>query len=89
MRVLKRVDLVGLLLALATGATWWLGESGHGGLAPWAVGSVLALAGFKGLLIAWDYMELRCAPALWRRLVLGWLAVVIGLIAVASLLLPR
>ncbi len=89
MKSLSRIDIVGLVLALATGATWWLGESRHGGLAPWAVGAVLALAGFKGFLIAWDYMALRHAPALWRRLVLGWLAVVVGLIAVASLLLPR
>lgn len=89
MKVLNRIDAIGLLLALATGATWWLGERGPGNLAPWAVGAVLALAGFKGFLIAYDYMELRGAPALWRRLVLGWLALVVGLMVVASLLLPR
>ena len=49
---------------------------------------MLALSVFKGALIALDYMELRTAPALWRRAVMGWLAVVIGLVLLASLL-PR
>jgi hypothetical protein len=31
-------------------------------------------------------MELRSAPALWRRVVLGWLVVVLGLIALFSVL---
>jgi hypothetical protein len=89
MKIFQRIDVIGLLLVGATGGTWWLGEGGHGELAPWAMAVVLALAGFKGFLIANDYMELRCAPALWRRLVLGWLVLVIGLIALVSLLLPR
>ena len=46
--------------------------------------AVLALSALKGALIALDYMELRSAPALWRRLVMGWLVVVLGLIAVVS-----
>ncbi len=41
---------------------------------------------FKMLLIALDYMELWQAPALWRRAVLGWLVVVLGLIASLSVL---
>ena len=39
----------------------------------------------KGVLIVQDFMEMRHAPALWRRLVLGWLYVVVGLITVAWL----
>lgn len=89
MNHLHRIDVIGFLLALATGATWWLGERGHGDLAPWAVGCVLALAGFKGFLIAYEFMELRGAPPLWRALVLGWLAVTVGLIGVVTLLLAR
>lgn len=86
---LHRIDLIALLLALATGATWWLGEGGHLDVQRGVVLTVLALAAFKILLIALDYMELWHAPALWRRLVLGWLVVVIGLIAVVTLWLPR
>ncbi|MBT9550196.1 MAG: cytochrome C oxidase subunit IV family protein [Hydrogenophaga sp.] len=87
---LTRVDAVFALLAVATLASGWLGEGAavsgqHLGAA--ATLAVLALAAFKGALIALDYMELRTAPALWRRLVMGWLVVVIGLVLLASLLL--
>jgi hypothetical protein len=85
-----RADLVFALLALATLASWWLGEGAavsgqHLGTA--ATLAVLALSAFKGTLIALDYMELRQAPALWRRAVMGWLVVVLGLIAVVSVLI--
>jgi len=76
---------------LATAASWWLGEgavvSGRS-LGTAATLAVLALSVFKGALIALDYMELRTAPALWRRVVMGWLVVVIGLILLVGLL-PR
>ncbi len=89
----SRVDLMALVLVLATGLSWWLGEGaaltqGHLGQAATLAVLVLALAVLKGALIALDYMELRHAPALWRRAVLGWLAVVIALVLLASLL-PR
>jgi hypothetical protein len=87
----RRINTVALLLVIATGLSWWLGEGpalgGHH-LGTTAVLVVLALSAFKGALIALDYMELRRAPALWRRAVMGWLVVVLGLIAVASLWLP-
>ena len=85
---LHRIDLIALLLALATGATWWLGEGGHLDVQRGVVLTVLGLAAFKILLIALDYMELWHAPALWRRLVLGWLVVVIGLVALVTVGLP-
>ena len=81
-----RIDLIAALLALATGATWWLGEGGHLELQNGVALAVLALAGFKMLLIALDYMELWRAPALWRRAVLGWMVLVLGLIASLSVL---
>ena len=86
-----RADTVFVLLVLATALSWWLGEGAatrgqHLNTA--ATLAVLALSAFKGALIALDYMELRTAPALWRRAVLGWLGVVIGLILLFSLL-PR
>ncbi len=82
-----KADRIFALLALATLASWWLGEGAavsgqHLGSA--ATLAVLALAAIKGALIALDYMELRSAPALWRRAVMGWLVVVLGLIAVVS-----
>ena len=82
-----KTDTVFALLALATLASWWLGEgaafSGRH-LGSIATLAVLALSAVKGALIALDYMELRSAPALWRRAVVGWLVVVLGLIALIS-----
>lgn len=82
-----RTDLIFALLALATLASWWLGESAAASgqhLGTVATLAVLALSAVKGALIALDYMELRQAPALWRRAVMGWLVVVLGLIVVVS-----
>jgi|JI8StandDraft_1071087.scaffolds.fasta_scaffold248685_2 hypothetical protein len=81
---LDRLDLVWLGLLAATGVTWFAGESGAlagGALAPVLLIFGLALA--KGVAIALDFMELRAAPPLWRRLVLGWLVAVLVLIVVA------
>ena len=86
-----KTDLVFALLVLATALSWWLGEgaaaSGQA-LGTTATLAVLVLAAGKGALIALDFMELRTAPALWRRVVMGWLGVVIGLVLLVSLL-PR
>lgn len=84
----KQADTVFALLALATLASWWLGEGAAARgrhLGTVSTLAVLALAAFKGALVALDYMELRQAPALWRRLVMGWLGVVLGLIALFGL----
>ena len=80
----NRADTIFALLALATLASGWLGEGAAGSgrhLGTAATLAVLALSAVKGALIALDYMELRQAPALWRRVVMGWLVVVLGLIA--------
>jgi hypothetical protein len=85
MTLLKNpVDRVWLMLVAATLVTWWIGEGGwasSGGFA--AVALMFGLAFVKGTLIALDFMETRHAPPLWRRLLLGWLAGVIGLIGLA------
>jgi hypothetical protein len=73
-----------LLLLAATGVTFWLGESGLSGTA--GVTPVLvmfALAFAKALLVMLDFMELRHAPALWRRLLVGWLVLVTSGIVLA------
>jgi hypothetical protein len=85
-----RINTIGLLLVLATGLSWWLGEdavlSGHH-LATAAVLLVLALSAVKGALIALEFMELRTSPALWRRMVVGWMVVILGVIAMVTTLL--
>ena len=58
--------------------------TGLGQLGATAVLVVLALSALKGALIALEFMELRTAPALWRWLVMGWMVVVLGLIAVVT-----
>jgi heme/copper-type cytochrome/quinol oxidase subunit 4 len=71
------VNRIWLLLLAATGVTFWLGESGLSGKAGMAPVLVMfALALVKALLVMLDFMELRHAPALWRRLLVGWLVLV-------------
>ncbi|WP_298232392.1 cytochrome C oxidase subunit IV family protein [uncultured Azohydromonas sp.] len=73
----KRIDVLWLVTLVATGVSWWAGESPLGMDGGWAVGIVFTMSLAKGLAIALDYMELRGAPALWRRFVVGWLLFVI------------
>jgi len=73
-----------LLLLVATGLTYWLGESGqlgHASMAP--VFLIFGFALFKGVGVVLDFMDLRRAPALWRNLLLGWLVFVISMILLA------
>lgn len=73
-----------LLLLAATGATYWLGESGelgHASMVPALL--IFGFALFKGVGVILDFMDLRHAPALWRNLLLSWLGFVIGMILLA------
>ena len=70
-----------LVLLIATGITWWLGDVGAAGTA--AIIAMLAVAFVKGRLVILDFMELRGAPLMWRRLFEGWLSLVSGLILLA------
>ncbi|MEZ5643733.1 MAG: cytochrome C oxidase subunit IV family protein [Burkholderiaceae bacterium] len=84
-----KTDAIFAMLAVATGVSWWLGESAVAGsqhLGSAATLAVLALSAAKGALIALDYMELRHAPALWRRAVMGWLVVVLAGIATIAVI---
>jgi len=69
----KRTVLIWLALLLATAATYALGQLGAltGTLGP--VVLMFGLAVFKGWWVVLDFMELRHAPAFWRRVVLAWL----------------
>ena len=67
-----------------TALTYALGEFGafsQASVVP--VMAVLAFSGIKAVLVILDFLEMRDAPALWRWLLLGWLAVVLGLISIA------
>lgn len=81
----KRLDAVWLATLVATGIAWWVGESGFGEAVRWAAAVVFALSLAKGVAIAMEFMELRGAPAVWRRFVVGWLLVVIVLIVAVRL----
>lgn len=67
-----------LILLAVTAATYWLGESGvagHGSMMPMLI--LFSLTFVKGVVVILDFLELRHAPALWRWVVLIWLAVVL------------
>lgn len=73
-----------LILMVVTAVTFWMGESGslgRGTMAPMLL--LFALTFVKGLLVSLDFLELRHAPALWRWMVLVWLALVLGAIVLA------
>lgn len=70
-----------LVLLIATGITWWLGDVGAAGTG--AILAMLAIVFVKGRVIILDFMELRDAPLMWRLLLEGWLILVGGLILIA------
>jgi hypothetical protein len=81
MNTARRLNGLWLALMAATALTWALGESGLAGRSlAWPAAVVFALSLAKGAMIALDFMELRDAPPLWRRFVVGWLAIVVGAI---------
>lgn len=70
-----------LILMVATGLTWYLGEVGAAGTV--AIVAMLVIAFVKGRLVILDFMELREAPMMWRILLEGWLILVSSLILLA------
>lgn len=80
----NKINRIWLALVVATLITFSLGESGlsgRAGIAPVLLMFVLAYG--KGMLVILDFMELRHAPALWRRLMVGWLSLVLMAIVLA------
>lgn len=78
---LDRIDFTWLFLLAATATTWFIGESGAAGVG--AMLAMLAIAFAKGRLVALDFMGLRRVSLLWRGLLIGWLVLVVSLIALA------
>ena len=76
-----------VLLLAATAITYVLGEMGlvsqAGG---WFLAGLGVLTVVKGVVVIQVFLEMRHAPAPWRWLLLGWLALVIALVALAYLL---
>ena len=78
------LNRIWLALLLATGVTYWLGESGLSGSAGMApVLLMFGMAFVKGFWVIYDFMELRHAPRMWRVLLVGWLAFVTSMIVLA------
>lgn len=81
----RRLDLTWVLLLLATLATWLIGdleqETPTAPIAAMAVVGVITF--FKGRAVALDFMGLRGVTLLWRGPVLGWLVLVLALVALA------
>ena len=72
------LNRIWLMLALATVVTGWLQRAGA-----FSVLLMFGLSIVKGRWVVLDFMELREAPPLWRRLMLGWLLAVVALILLA------
>lgn len=75
--------VVATALTFAAGEWYALGALDAPGRA--LIAGVLLLAVFKGALVILEFMELRHAPALWRRVVIGWLLLVVSGILIAYL----
>ncbi len=81
----RRIDTLWAAMLVATAASWWIGEAGLWAVAAWPLLVVFGLSLFKGLVIALDFMELRGAPAVWRRFVVVWLLFVITVVVALHL----
>ena len=77
-----RLTAIWLCLLAATGVTFALGEIGGAAGYPAAM-AMLAIAFLKCRFVAWDFMGLRPTSRFWRGLILGWLLLVVTLIAIA------
>lgn len=75
--------LVWLVMMLLTVTTYAIGEAGMSGTT--VVLIVLGIAVIKVQMVANYFMDLRHTRWLWRGIVLGWLLLVTGLIAIAYL----
>ena len=71
------INRIYVFLLLATAVTFWLGESGATGGTWLPILVMFGLAATKAFWVIYDFMEVRHAPVLWKRLLLGWLSLVV------------
>jgi len=77
----RRYDIAFAVLALATVLMWLTGEYTGRGIG--AALGLLAICFIKGRIVIFEFMGLRRVKFKWRALMLGWLLLVLGLIAFA------
>lgn len=77
-RALDDTTWAWLILLLATGLAWWLGQAHRAGAQGGALATagVLVVAFFKAWLVGFQFMELRHAPRWLRHAFDGWIAAV-------------
>jgi len=68
------IHLIWALMMLLTLGSYFIGESGSGGVV--AMLFLLSAAVVKSVLIIRDFMELRGVSFLWRAIMYGWLIIV-------------
>jgi len=68
------IHLIWTLMMLLTLGSYFIGESGSGGVV--AMLFLLSAAVVKSVLIIRDFMELRGVSFLWRAIMYGWLIIV-------------
>jgi hypothetical protein len=81
----NRLTAAWLGLSLITLVSWWIGANhGKGHFEPNVVvtSAVLLIAAVKTRVIMREFMEVRHAPALLRRLTDAWIVLVFGLLLV-------
>ena len=77
----RKLNLTLAVLLAATLATWSIGEAGATSIV--AMLAMLVLTFVKGRLIALEFMGLRPVKFFWRAMLIGWLVLVLCLIALA------
>ena len=77
----RRCNIAFAVLALATVLMWLAGEYTGRGIG--AAFGLLAISFFKGRIVISEFMGLRRVRLRWRALMLGWMLLVLGLIAFA------
>ena len=83
----RKLNVSYAVLIAATVATWLIGEwwASHAVILP-VMAAMLVLTFIKCRLVILDFMALRPVKSFWRVLVIGWVAVVLGLISLAYLM---
>lgn len=84
--LISRINIVWLILAVATLFSWE-SVSGFGAGTAWRLAQLNIIIAFaKAWVVGWEYMELRAAPLVLRVLFTAWASGACTAIVVVSLL---